>query len=105
MGQSIQEWIKGNLWKTAFKKIEGCLPQILLGPFLKTLTQILRKCPGHFLNVLYTFRLPPVSKGELTSFKMGHSPGHLRVTSQFRKLPKEKYHWHSRRRFTYSLEF
>ena len=34
-----------NLWKSAFKKIEpfkifkGCLPQILLGPFLNTLSQ------------------------------------------------------------------
>ena len=23
MGQSIQEWTKSNLWKTAFKKFEG----------------------------------------------------------------------------------
>ena len=23
MGQSIQEWAKSNLWKTAFKKFEG----------------------------------------------------------------------------------
>ena len=23
MGQSIQEWTKEHLWKTAFKKIEG----------------------------------------------------------------------------------
>ena len=51
MAQSIQEWTKWNLWKTAFKKFEvtwsakqtislqifkGCLPQILLGPFLNT---------------------------------------------------------------------
>ena len=58
MGQSIQEWTKQNLWKTAFKKFEGvwsalgrphpfkffkgCLSQILLGSFLNTLTQILR---------------------------------------------------------------
>ena len=51
MGQSIQEWIKQNLWNTAFKKFEGissaeaeffkgCLPQILLGLFLNTLSQI-----------------------------------------------------------------
>ena len=56
MGQSIQKWIKLNLWKTAFKKFEGiwcassrsysfkmfkgCLPQILLGPFLNTLSQV-----------------------------------------------------------------
>ena len=25
MGQSFQEWTKRNLWKTAFKKLEGCL--------------------------------------------------------------------------------
>ena len=46
MGQGIQEWTKQNLWKTAFKKFEviwsakGCLPQILLGAFLNTLTHI-----------------------------------------------------------------
>ena len=50
MGQSIQEWTKWNLRKTAFKKLEdrpyplecfkGCLPQILLGPFLNTLSYI-----------------------------------------------------------------
>ena len=49
MGQSIQEWTKYNLWKTAFKKFEevwsaqadytpssfkGCIPEILIGPFL-----------------------------------------------------------------------
>ena len=36
-----------NLWKTAFKKFEvffeGCLPQILLGPFLNTLTHLYHK--------------------------------------------------------------
>ena len=35
MGQSIQEWTKQHLWKPAFKKF-------LLGPFLKTLSQITR---------------------------------------------------------------
>ena len=46
MGQSIQEWTKQNLWKTAlsrpypFNFYKGCLPQILLGPFLKTCTQM-----------------------------------------------------------------
>ena len=42
MGLSIQEWTKENMWKTAFVKFEevckGCLPQILLGPFLNILT-------------------------------------------------------------------
>ena len=38
MWQSIQEWTKWNLWKTAFKKC--CLPQISLGPFLNNLSQI-----------------------------------------------------------------
>ena len=54
MEQSIQEWTKQNLWKTAFKQFEeiwstwsrpypfkyfeGCLPQILLGPVLNTLS-------------------------------------------------------------------
>ena len=53
MDPGIQEWIKYNLWKTAFKKFEviwsasyhlrffkGCLPQILFGTFLNTLTHI-----------------------------------------------------------------
>ena len=54
LGQIIQEWAKKNLWKTAFKKFEkvwsaqaysfkffkGCLPHILLGPFLNTLSHI-----------------------------------------------------------------
>ena len=46
MGQSIQEWTKQNLWKTAFKKFEvlqifkGSIPKILLGPFLNTLSQM-----------------------------------------------------------------
>ena len=56
MGQSIQEWTKQNLWKTAFKKSEGlcsalsrpwpfeffkgCLPKIVLGPFLNALTHL-----------------------------------------------------------------
>ena len=56
MGKSIQEWTDLNLWKTAFEKFEGvwsalgrpypfkffkdCLPQILLGPFLNTLSHI-----------------------------------------------------------------
>ena len=53
MGQFIQEWTKYNLWKTAFKKLngygllkqtisvqifKGCFPQILLGPFLNILS-------------------------------------------------------------------
>ena len=28
------------MWKTAFKKFEGCLPQILLSTFLNTLTHL-----------------------------------------------------------------
>ena len=52
LGQSIQEWIILNLWKIAFKMFgtiwsvyqfkffKGCLPQILLGSFLNTLSQI-----------------------------------------------------------------
>ena len=49
MGQGIHKGIKKNFWKTAFEVIwwsayfkifKGCLPQILLGPFLNTLTQI-----------------------------------------------------------------
>ena len=37
MGQSIQEWTKPY----HFKFIKGCLPQILLGPFLNTLSHII----------------------------------------------------------------
>ena len=56
MGQRIQEWTKSNLWKTVFKKFEGvwytlgrqypfkffkgCLPQILFGPLVNTLSQM-----------------------------------------------------------------
>ena len=53
MGQSIQEYTKQNLWKATFKKsvvclarpyhfkfFKGCLPQILLGPFLDILPHI-----------------------------------------------------------------
>ena len=49
MCQNIQEWTKSNLWKIAFKKFgrpyhfkffKGCLPQILLGLFLNTLSRI-----------------------------------------------------------------
>ena len=55
MGQSIHEWTKWNLRKTAlicwsassrlyhFKFFKGCLPQMSLGPFLNTLSQILSK--------------------------------------------------------------
>ena len=42
MGQDIQEWTKQNLWKADhFKFFKGCLPQILLGPFLNILTHML----------------------------------------------------------------
>ena len=50
MGQSIQEWTKQNLWKTAFKKHKVMqsaladqkfsLPKILPGPCLNILFQI-----------------------------------------------------------------
>ena len=56
ISQSNQEWTKEDLCKTAFKNFEGvlsalgrpyffklfksCLPQILLGPFLNTLSHI-----------------------------------------------------------------
>ena len=54
--KSIQQWTKKNLWKTVFKKFEviwyvykGCLPQILLGPFLNTLSHML------LLKISYQF--------------------------------------------------
>ena len=50
MGQSIQEWTKQILWKTAFKKFQGIwsalkffkgiLPQNLLSLLLNTLSQM-----------------------------------------------------------------
>ena len=42
LGQGIQEWAKKNLWNLwqHFKFSKGCLPQILLGPFLNTLTYL-----------------------------------------------------------------
>ena len=66
LGQSIQEWTKEILWKTAFKKFEGvwsaqrrtypfefckgCLPQILLGSLLNTLPHL-----GHFEGSIRSF--------------------------------------------------
>ena len=38
MGQGIQEWIKSNV-----KFFKVCLSQILLGPFLNTLSHMLSK--------------------------------------------------------------
>ena len=45
MSQGVQEWIKQNLLKTAFKNVKftvnffkGCFQQILLGSFLNILT-------------------------------------------------------------------
>ena len=58
--QSIQEWTKLNLRKAAFIKFEGvsrpysfkffkgCLPQILLGPFLNTLSHLYLSCSKTF---------------------------------------------------------
>ena len=40
MVQSIQEWTKYNLCKTALKFFKGCLPNILLDSFLNTLFHI-----------------------------------------------------------------
>ena len=61
MRKGIQEWTKKLLWKTAFKKFEGiwsakffkgCLPQILLGPLLNTLSHILFGLSVHYISVL-----------------------------------------------------
>ena len=41
MGQSIQEWTWSNFFK-------GCLPQILLGPFLNTLNHIISDMMENF---------------------------------------------------------
>ena len=38
------------LWKTNLKKIEGCLPQVLLGPFLNTLSHLFE----HGITVVYS---------------------------------------------------
>ena len=41
MEESIQEWTKKNLEKQviSLQIFKGCLPQILLGPFMNTLSQ------------------------------------------------------------------
>ena len=50
MGQSIQDWTKQNLWKATLKNLKflkkikffkGCLPEILLGPILNTLSEMI----------------------------------------------------------------
>ena len=55
------------MWKTAFKKNEGYLPQILLGPFLNTLTQM----PDFFVSLL------PCSNGN-----HANPPTHFRPISE-----------------------
>ena len=44
-GEVFKNGPSKNLWKTAFKKSEviGCLPQILLGPFLNILSHMFSK--------------------------------------------------------------
>ena len=69
MGQSIQEWTKKNLWKTAFKKFEViCLPQQSISlNFFKILS--LAILPGPFVNTL----------------------PHIFFTRQCQKFSKERY--------------
>ena len=58
MGQSIQEWTKLSLWKTAFKKSEVIWSAYGLFPFMNTLPQIFLKyflCP-QFLSKYSTTR-------------------------------------------------
>ena len=84
MGQSIPEWTKQNLSKTTFTKIEGCgllsrlspfkffkgcLPQVLLGPFLNILSQ----------RQLY-----------LKNIKVGYKETEAQLQKIFWELPKEQ---------------
>ena len=92
LGQNIQAWTNENLWKTAFKKFEGiwsalwstlsrpypfkyfkgCLPHILLGPFLNTLSHLRPNQsgsrPGRSTTVHCTYfsseKINRTSKGE-----------------------------------------
>ena len=81
MGQSIQEWTRWNLWKTAFKKFEvmwsasrpyhfkifkGCLPQMLLGSFLNTMTQMCLTTTTIYIKLGGVFRTP--QKFQMESF-------------------------------------
>ena len=63
-----------------FKFFKGCLPQILLGPFLNTLSQMSRRRPGYLLNVLCAFSLRPVSKGSIATIQI------LIHTTNFEKI-------------------
>ena len=63
-----------------FKFFKGCLPQILLGPFLNTLSQMSRRRPGYLLNVLCAFSLRPVSKGSIETIQI------LIHTTNFEKI-------------------
>ena len=63
-----------------FKFLKGCLPQILLGPFLNTLSQMSRRRPGYLLNVLCAFSLRPVSKGSIATIQI------LIHTNNFEKI-------------------
>ena len=63
-----------------FKFFKGCLPQILLGPFLNTLSQMSRRRPGYLLNVLCAFSLRPVSKGSIAMIQI------LIHTTNFEKI-------------------
>ena len=73
MEQSIQKWTMRNLRKTAFK---GCLPQILLGPFLNTLFHIILKNQPHsyFSNVEFEQSFLSVYILELCSHFQFHFP-------------------------------
>ena len=68
IGQSIEEWTKWNLWKTAFKTaclskryhfkfFKGYLPQISLGPFFNTLSHVLGLVVWVLSNICETFRI------------------------------------------------
>ena len=55
-----------------FKFFKGCLPQILLGPFLNNLSQILFKIKLRTLVVVVSLTFPNLRKENLTKILLGH---------------------------------
>ena len=73
------------MWKTAFKKFEviwsvfsffkGCLPQILLVPFLNTLTHI--TVQHRFITIRSVFRMDILNRKEIKGKIMSNTTLHL----------------------------
>ena len=105
MGQSIQEWSTLNLWKTAFKKLKwgmvcfrffkGRPPQILLGPFLNTLshtnlTIVLSKNILHYQRQYCFVKSLEMTKIVLEKSKVWWSPTFLLLQNRI-SLRKKKF--------------